>query len=63
MLSFLLKDFSQTEQNQLMSTTQKQNVDYEKGRMLCIYIGLANHENLLFSAFSTRAELFKAQLR
>ena len=58
MLSFLLKDFSQTDQNQLMSTPQEQNVDYEKGRMLLIYIGLANHENLLFSAFSTRFILF-----
>ena len=38
-LSFLLKDFSQTEQNQLMSTPQEQNVDWERGRMLRIYIG------------------------
>ena len=38
-LSFLLKDFSQTEQNQLMSTPQEQNVDWERGRMLCTYIG------------------------
>ena len=38
-LSFLLKDFSQTEQNQLMSTPQEQNVDWERGRMLRNYIG------------------------
>ena len=38
-LSFLLKDFSQTEQNQLVSTPQEQNVDWERGRMLSIYIG------------------------
>ena len=38
-LSFLLKDFSQAEQNQLMSTPQEQNVDWERGRMLRIYIG------------------------
>ena len=31
-LSFLLKDFSQTEQSQLMSTPQEQNVDWERGR-------------------------------
>ena len=40
MLSFLLSDFSQTEQNQLMSTSQEQSVDREKGRMLLIYTGL-----------------------
>ena len=39
-LSFRLKDFSQTEQNKLMSTLQEQNVDWERGRMLSIYIGL-----------------------
>ena len=39
-LSFLLKDFSQTEQNQLMSTPQEQNVDWERGRMLRIDIVL-----------------------
>ena len=38
-LSFLLKDFSQTEQNQLVSTPQERNVDWERGRMLRIYIG------------------------
>ena len=38
-LSFPLKDFWQTEQNQLMSTPQEQNVDWERGRMLRIYIG------------------------
>ena len=38
-LSFLPKDFSQTEQSQLMSTPQEQNVDWERGRMLRIYIG------------------------
>ena len=37
-LSFRLKDFSQTEQNQFMSTPQEQNVDWERGRMLRIYI-------------------------
>ena len=40
MLSFLLNDFSQTEQNQLLSTSQEQSVDREKGRMLLIYTGL-----------------------
>ena len=34
-----LKDFSQTEQNQLMSTPQEQNVDWERGRILRIYVG------------------------
>ena len=56
MLSFLLNDFSQTEQNRLMSTSQEQNVDWEKGRMLRVYIGLASHETtflLLSSASST----------
>ena len=38
-LSFPLKDFWQTEQNQLMSTPQEQNVDWERGRMLRVYIG------------------------
>ena len=38
-LSFLLKDFWQTEQSQLMSTPQEQNVEWERGRMLRIYIG------------------------
>ena len=49
MLSFLLDDFSQTEQNQLMSTSQEQSVDREKGRMLRIYIGLL----LLLPSFTT----------
>ena len=40
MLSFLLNDFSQTEQNQLMSTPQEQNVDWERGIMLRIDIVL-----------------------
>ena len=40
MLSFLLNDFSQTEQNQLMSTPQEQNVDWENGCMLRIDIVL-----------------------
>ena len=38
-LSFLLKDFLQTERSQLMSTPQEQNVGWERGRMLRIYIG------------------------
>ena len=38
-LSFLRKDVSQTEQNQLMSTPQEQHVDWERCRMLRIYIG------------------------
>ena len=38
-LSFLLKDFSQTEQSQLMLTPQEQNGDWKRGRMLRIYIG------------------------
>ena len=40
MLSFLLNDFSQTEQNQLMSSSQEQNVDWENGCMLRIDIVL-----------------------
>ena len=40
MLSFLLNDFSQTEQNQLMSTPQEQNIDRENGCMLRIDIVL-----------------------
>ena len=39
MLSFQVKDFTQTEQNQLMSTPQEQYVDLERGRMLSIYMG------------------------
>ena len=38
-LSFLLKDISQTKQSQLMLTPQGQKVDWERGRMLRIYIG------------------------
>ena len=38
-LSFLLKDFSPTEQSQLMLTPQEQNGDWKRGRMLRIYIG------------------------
>ena len=38
-LSFLLKDFWQTEQSQLISTPQEQNVDWERGSMWSIYIG------------------------
>ena len=40
MLSFLLNDFSQTEQNQLMSTPQEHNVDWENGSTLRIDIVL-----------------------
>ena len=40
MLSFLLNDFSQTEQNQLMSPPQEQNVDWENGSTLRIDIVL-----------------------
>ena len=40
MLSFLLHNFLQTGQNELMSSPQEQNGDWEKGRMLRIYIGL-----------------------
>ena len=47
MLSFLLNDFSQTEQNQLMSTSQEQSVDREKGRMLLIYTGLLHIRHTL----------------
>ena len=36
---FLLKDFWQTEQSQLISTPQEQNVDWERGSMWSIYIG------------------------
>ena len=49
MLSFLLNDFSQTEQNQLMPASQEQSVDREKGRMLRIYIGLL----LVLPSFTT----------
>ena len=47
-LSFRLKDFSQTEQNQLMSTPQEQNVDWERGRMLRIYIGFQAIKSIVF---------------
>ena len=40
MLSFLLNDFSQTEQNQLMSTPQEQYVDSENGSIMRIDIVL-----------------------
>ena len=55
MLSFLLNDFSQTEQNQLKSAPQEQNVDWEKCRMLRVYIGFASHEItfLLLSSSTT----------
>ena len=43
-LSFRLEDFSQTEQNQFMSTPQEQNVDWERGRMLLVYIGFSGHK-------------------
>ena len=46
-LSFLLKDFSQTEQSQLMSAPQEQNVGWERGRMLRIYIGFPAIKPLL----------------
>ena len=46
---YSIKDFSQTEQNQLMSTPQEQNVDCERGRMLRIYIGFQAIKILLFS--------------
>ena len=49
MLSFLLNDFSQTEQNQLMPASQEQSVHREKGRMLRIYIGLL----LVLPSFTT----------
>ena len=52
-LSFLLKDFSQREQSQLMSTPQEQNVDWERGRMLRIYIGFQATKILLFSSPKT----------
>ena len=52
-LSFLLKDFSQTEQSQLMSTPQEQNVDWERGRMLRINIGFQATKILLFSSPKT----------
>ena len=40
MLSFLLKDFSQTEQSQLMLTPQEQNVDWENVSIMRIDIVL-----------------------
>ena len=49
MLSFLLNDFSQTEQNQLMPASQEQSLDREKGRMLRIYTGLL----LVLPSFTT----------
>ena len=54
MISFVLNDFSKTEQNQLMSTSLEQNVDREKGRMLRIYIFLL----LLLPSFTTTTFLF-----
>ena len=48
MLSFLLNDFSQTEQNQLKSTLQEQNVDRGKGSMLSIDIGLKAINSIVF---------------
>ena len=60
-LSFLLKDFSQTEQNQLMSTPQEQHVDWERCRMLRIYIGFQAIKSYRFpppSATTTTFQLF-----
>ena len=51
--SFLLKDFSQAEQSQLMSNPQKQNVDWERGRMLRIYYRFSGRKILLFSSPKT----------
>ena len=53
MLSFLLNDFSQTEENQLMSTPQEQNVDWERGRMLRILYRFSGHKIPLFPPTST----------
>ena len=66
MLSFLLNEFSQTEQNQLMSTSQEQNVDWEKGRILRIYIGLLlllllllhHHHHISMFSFTTTTTAF-----
>ena len=52
-LSFPLKDFWQTEQNQLMSTPQEQNVDWERGRMLRIYIDFQVIKFYCFPSSST----------
>ena len=57
-LSFLLKDFSQTEQNQLMSTPQEQNVDWERGRMLRIYIGFQATKFYCFPTTTTTTTTF-----
>ena len=52
-LSFPLKDFWQTEQNQLMSTPQEQNVDWERGIMLRIYIDFQFIKFYCFPSSST----------
>ena len=56
--SFRLKDFSQTEQNQLMSTPQEQNVDWDRGDMLRFYIGFQAIKFYCFPSTTTTFLLF-----
>ena len=60
MLSFLLNDFSQTEQNQLMSTPQEQNVDWDRGDMLLFYIGFQAIKFYCFPSTTTTFPLFSS---
>ena len=59
-LSFRLKDFSQTEQNQLKSTPQEQNVDWEGGNMLRFYIGFQVIKIYCFPSTTTTFLLFSS---
>ena len=58
--SFRLKDFSQTEQNQLMSTPQEQNVDWDRGDMLRFYIGFQAIKFYCFPSTTTTFLLFSS---
>ena len=58
--SFRLKDFSQTEQNQLMSTPQEQNVDWDRGDMLRFYIGFQVIKFYCFPSTTTTFLLFSS---
>ena len=57
-LSFPLKDFSQTEQNQLKSTPQEQNVDLERGNMFRFYVGFQVIKIHCFPSTTTTFLLF-----
>ena len=58
MLSFLLNDFSQTEQNQLMSAPQEQNVDWENASIMRIDIVLKAIKFNSFPSTTTTATTF-----